>query len=157
MRTTFRDVFGNLPLLPSGKGVSILRSENQVGRLIAAGGQRQPQSGEFFGAENPVDAGQENPTPAQLRMWQERFAAAWRQVAESVAPGSPSVRSLRWTSLTTPLNTARAALVLSRTVTAGQTGAFLCGLAACAGPPAPSTTSAARAPPSSMVSRRTRP
>ena len=35
--------------------------------------------------------------------------------------------------MTTPLNTAIAALVLSSTVTGWQTGAFLCGLAACAG------------------------
>ena len=40
---------------------------------------------------DPVETGQEPPSSTQLRMWQERFASAWRQVAESVAPGSPSV------------------------------------------------------------------
>jgi hypothetical protein len=69
-----------------------------------------------------------------------------------MAPGSPSVRAPRCTSVTTPLNTAIAALVLSRTVTGAQAGAFFCGCAAGAGAAAPSTTNAASSAPSTVDS-----
>jgi len=39
---------------------------------------------------DPAPAGEET-TAAQRRRWQERFAAAWRQVATSLDPGIPSV------------------------------------------------------------------
>lgn len=39
---------------------------------------------------DPVPAGEET-TAAQRRRWQERFAAAWRQVATNLDPGIPSV------------------------------------------------------------------
>lgn len=38
-----------------------------------------------------LDPPEEPASSAQRRQWQERFSAAWRQVAESIAPGIPTV------------------------------------------------------------------
>jgi len=40
---------------------------------------------------DPPDAGAEPASSAQRRQWQERFSAAWRQVADGVAPGIATV------------------------------------------------------------------
>jgi purine catabolism regulator len=38
-----------------------------------------------------IDPSDEAASSAQRRQWQERFSAAWRQVTEALAPGSPTV------------------------------------------------------------------
>lgn len=38
-----------------------------------------------------LDAPEEPASSTQRRQWQERFSAAWRQVADSIAPGIPTV------------------------------------------------------------------
>jgi purine catabolism regulator len=38
-----------------------------------------------------IDPADETASSAQRRQWQERFSAAWRQVTEALAPGSPAV------------------------------------------------------------------
>ena len=65
-----------------------------------------------------LDPAGDNPTPAQVRTWQERFAAAWRQVVESVAPGSPSVDfSTEVVTLLPVDETGRAEALVERAVT----------------------------------------